>query len=64
MYCRRCGTGKLIELERIDVADDLVYRCWDCGYIFSPGEHALALERELAPYPRRKKRSARSRQEH
>ena len=35
-YCRRCGFRRLIKLKKMLVDDHDVYRCGECGYIFSP----------------------------
>lgn len=37
MTCRRCQSPRLIVLEKKLPGDNEVYRCRDCGYLFSPG---------------------------
>lgn len=37
MTCRRCQSQRLIVLEKKLPGDNEVYRCRDCGYLFSPG---------------------------
>ncbi len=34
--CRRCGGNRLIRLDKRAREDNDVYRCGECGYIFSP----------------------------
>ena len=36
MICRRCNSDRLLELARLDGEDHTVYRCLDCGFLFSP----------------------------
>jgi len=36
LNCRRCQSPRLIPLEKKQQDDNDVYRCQDCGYIFSP----------------------------
>ena len=36
MGCRRCGCVRLIKLAKRLAGDNDVYRCAQCGYIFSP----------------------------
>lgn len=38
LNCRRCKSEALLELTRLKGADHLVYRCRDCGFLFSPPE--------------------------
>ena len=38
LNCRRCKSEKLLELGRLEGADHSVYRCRDCGFLFSPPE--------------------------
>ena len=38
MNCRRCQSLRLLALEKRVSEDNDVYRCRDCGYLFSPGE--------------------------
>ncbi len=34
--CRRCQSSRLLILEKKREEDNDVYRCRDCGYLFSP----------------------------
>ena len=36
MQCRRCQSPRLIPLEKKLQDDNDVFRCQECGYIFSP----------------------------
>ena len=36
LICRRCNSDRLLELARLDGEDHTVYRCLDCGFLFSP----------------------------
>ena len=36
MACRRCNGSRLIRLDKRVEEDHDVYRCGECGYIFSP----------------------------
>ena len=36
MHCRRCGCNRLIKLDKKLKDDNDVFRCYLCGYIFSP----------------------------
>ena len=36
LACRRCGSSRLIKLEKKLGEDHDVFRCGECGYIFSP----------------------------
>lgn len=38
LNCRRCGSEALLELARLAGEDHTVYRCRDCGFLFSPPE--------------------------
>ena len=38
LICRRCKSDRLLQLARLDGADHSVYRCRDCGFLFSPPE--------------------------
>ena len=42
LNCRRCGSEELLELVRLAGADHTVYRCRDCGFLFSPPDAASA----------------------
>lgn len=37
MQCHRCGCFRLIRLDKKLAEDNDVYRCSECGYLFSPG---------------------------
>jgi len=37
MVCPRCGSADAAELDRLRTQDNACYRCYPCGYIFSPG---------------------------
>ena len=52
LNCRRCNSDRLLELARLDGADHWVYRCRDCGFLFSPPEGHVAGENVIpAPTP-------------
>ncbi len=36
LICRRCNSDRLLQLARLDGEDHSVYRCRDCGFLFSP----------------------------
>ena len=36
LNCRRCDSEALLELVRLDGQDHTVYRCRNCGFLFSP----------------------------
>jgi|AP59_1055472.scaffolds.fasta_scaffold616040_2 hypothetical protein len=36
MHCRRCQSLRLVPLEKKQLDDNDVFRCGDCGYLFSP----------------------------
>ena len=38
LNCRRCRSEALLELARLAGGDHTVYRCRDCGFLFSPPE--------------------------
>lgn len=40
LNCRRCGSEALLELARLAGDDHTVYRCRDCGFLFSPPDEA------------------------
>ena len=44
--CRRCANGILIQLDRRRDDDNEVYRCTQCGFIFSPAASALPISQE------------------
>ena len=52
LNCRRCKSDRLLELARLDGEDHWVYRCRDCGFLFSPPEGHVAGENVIpAPTP-------------
>ena len=52
LICRRCNSDRLLELARLDGGDHWVYRCRDCGFLFSPPEGHVAGENVIpAPTP-------------
>ena len=52
LNCRRCKSDRLLELARLDEGDHWVYRCRDCGLLFSPPEGHVAGENVIpAPTP-------------
>ncbi|MCY3693053.1 MAG: hypothetical protein OXI54_11495 [Chloroflexota bacterium] len=54
LNCRRCGSEALLELARLAGADHTVYRCRDCGFLFSPPDgSARGPEIEQSPLRRR-----------
>ncbi len=38
LNCRRCKSEQLLELVRLEGEDHAVYRCRECGFLFSPPE--------------------------
>ena len=36
LHCRRCRGQRLVELGRLHGSDHPIYRCRDCGFLFSP----------------------------
>jgi len=36
LHCRRCQSQRLIPQEKKQQNDNCVFRCQECGYIFSP----------------------------
>ena len=52
LHCRRCQSDALLKLERLDGQDHTVYRCRDCGFLFSPpDESAGSAAVPIAPSP-------------
>ncbi len=50
LHCRRCESESLLELVRLAGGDHTVYRCRDCGFLFSPPDgSAGAAEIEASP---------------
>ncbi|MBT97457.1 MAG: hypothetical protein CL902_02380 [Dehalococcoidia bacterium] len=39
MHCRRCQSPRPIPLEKKQQDDNDVFRCQECGYIFSTATH-------------------------
>ncbi len=56
LNCRRCGSEALLELARLAGEDHTVYRCRDCGFLFSPPDEAAAAARSpgIEPSPLRR----------
>jgi rubrerythrin len=46
--CRRCLSSRLLILEKKRQEDNDVYRCRDCGYLFSPPPSPAAPLRNTA----------------
>ena len=42
MRCRRCYSSNLLALEKRAPGDNLVLRCRDCGFLFSPPDQGAA----------------------
>ncbi len=40
LRCRRCDSRRLILLEKKHPEDNNIYRCQECGFLFSPPEAA------------------------
>ena len=57
LNCRRCGSEALLELARLAGGDHTVYRCRDCGFLFSPPDEASASARGpgIEPSPLRRR---------
>ena len=57
LNCRRCGSEALLELARLAGEDHTVYRCRDCGFLFSPPDEAAVAERSpgIEPSPLRRR---------
>ena len=36
LRCRRCSSGRLFVLSKVWATDNDVYRCRECGFLFSP----------------------------
>ena len=36
VVCRRCGSNRVVGLEKLRPEDNTCYRCRPCGHIFSP----------------------------
>ena len=36
MVCPKCGSQRAIILDKLRPGDNICYRCWSCGHIFSP----------------------------
>ena len=52
LNCRRCNSDRLLELARLAGEDHWVYRCRDCGFLFSPPAGYVAGENVIpAPTP-------------
>ena len=44
LRCRRCSSGHLFVLSKVWATDNDVYRCRECGFLFSPAATAPASE--------------------
>ena len=44
LRCRRCSSGRLFVLSKVWATDNDVYRCRECGFLFSPTSPAPASE--------------------
>ncbi len=44
MRCRRCLSNRLLKLDKKLPNDHDVFRCRECGFLFSPGPEDSALE--------------------
>ena len=58
LNCRRCESEALLELARLAGSDHTVYRCRDCGFLFSPPEgegSAAARGPGIEPSPLRRR---------
>ena len=56
LICRRCRGQRLVELGRLHGSDHPIYRCRDCGFLFSPPDADRrtphnATVRPSAPHP-------------
>ncbi len=36
MRCRRCHSSRLLQLDKTFPQDNSVFRCQECGFLFSP----------------------------
>ena len=52
LNCRRCDSEALLELVRLDGQDHTVYRCRNCGFLFSPPD-GVAESAGIEPSPLR-----------
>ena len=39
--CPKCGSRRMLPLDKLRPADNTCYRCRACGHIFSPGQGSL-----------------------
>ena len=46
MQCRRCFSYRLLQLDKKRPQDHYVFRCQECGFIFSPGSATAGLAHE------------------
>jgi len=49
MRCRRCNSIRLIRLDKKSSQDNDVFRCQECGYLFSPSTSAEAPKQQVSP---------------
>ena len=48
MRCRRCDSIRLIRLDKKSSQDNDVFRCQECGYLFSPSTSAEAPKQQVS----------------
>ena len=49
MRCRRCKSDRLIRLQVINPSDNPVFRCGECGFLFSPARADAGNQTERRP---------------
>ncbi len=54
MRCRRCDSTRLIRLDKKCSQDNDVFRCQECGFLFSPATPADTLLQRNEPGDREK----------
>ena len=47
MRCRRCDSTRLIRLDKKCSRDNDVFRCQECGFLFSPSTPAGAIKQQV-----------------
>ncbi len=47
MRCRRCDSTRLIRLDKKCSQDNDVFRCQECGFLFSPSTPAGAIQQQV-----------------
>ena len=63
LNCRRCQSEALLELACLGSDDHVVYRCRDCGFLFSPPDGNGRAPSALASPPPQDAEQARRRLE-